>query len=111
MSSMVKQEDITISMKNGERKDEAFRIPKRLNERHRRFLWAMLNNWEHGTVGMHPECLWCSPAYQIVQQPERNNNLMHLDGPQIRHNPVHHEHTPALPWHHIQEMGGLQVLL
>ncbi len=111
MSSMAKQEDITISVKNGERKDEAFRIPKRLNERHRRFLWATLDNWERGTVGMHPECLWCSPAYQIVQQLECDDNLMCLDGPQIRHNPVHCKHMPALPRCHIQKMGGLQVPL
>jgi hypothetical protein len=39
-------------VKNGKRKDEAFRIPKRLNERHRRFLWAMSDDWERGTADM-----------------------------------------------------------
>ncbi len=60
-SSAVEQQDTAISAKNGEREDEAFRIPKRLSERHRGFLLATSDDWGSGTVGLL-KCRFCPSA-------------------------------------------------
>jgi hypothetical protein len=60
-SSAMEQQDTAISAKNGEREDEAFRIPKRLSERHRGFLLAMSDDWGSGTVGLL-KCWFCPGA-------------------------------------------------
>ena len=61
MISVAKQQDIAISAKNGEREGEAFRIPKRLGERHRGFLRATSEDWERGSVSML-KCRLCPSA-------------------------------------------------
>jgi hypothetical protein len=60
-SSAVEQQDTAINAKNGEREDEAFRIPKRLSERHRGFLRATSDDWERRAVGML-RCRLCPSA-------------------------------------------------
>jgi hypothetical protein len=60
-SSAVEQQDVAISAKDGEKEDEGFVIPKRLSPRHRGFLRATSEDWEHGTINVL-KCRLCPNA-------------------------------------------------